>query len=105
LAVGAYKDTHPGGSSNSGAVYVFYGGNGFSNFPAGTGFTRPTNNASNYNVVFYCTALGASSQIGYSLAIGDVNGDGVADLLVGAPAMGQNGRAGSGSVYALYGGN
>jgi hypothetical protein len=35
---------------------------------------------------------------------GDVNGDGVPDALIGAPDEGANGRAGSGSVYVVYGG-
>jgi hypothetical protein len=34
---------------------------------------------------------------------GDVNGDGVADVLVGAPGADNNGRSGSGSAYVVMG--
>jgi len=42
-------------------------------------------------------------QAGTSVAIGDVNGDGTPDYIVGDPNAGPNGRAGSGSVYVIYG--
>jgi hypothetical protein len=35
---------------------------------------------------------------------GDVNGDRVADILVGAPGADNNGRVGSGSAYVIFGG-
>jgi FG-GAP repeat len=41
---------------------------------------------------------------GWSVArAGDVNGDGLADVLVGAPQADNNGRAGSGSAYVVFG--
>jgi putative Ig domain-containing protein/FG-GAP repeat protein len=36
-------------------------------------------------------------------AAGDVNGDGLADVIVGAPVAGNNARAGSGSAYIVFG--
>lgn len=35
--------------------------------------------------------------------VGDVNGDGFGDVIVGAPLAGQNSRAGSGSSYVVFG--
>ena len=37
------------------------------------------------------------------MAVGDVNGDGIPDYVIGDPAAGANGRSGSGSVYVIYG--
>ena len=34
---------------------------------------------------------------------GDVNGDGLADILLGAPFAGRRGRAFSGSAYVVFG--
>jgi hypothetical protein len=43
---------------------------------------------------------------GWSVAgAGDVNGDGLADVLVGAPQADNNARAGSGSTYVVFGRN
>ena len=44
-----------------------------------------------------------TDQAGTSVAVGDVNGDGIPDYVVGDPAAGANGRSGSGSVYVIYG--
>jgi len=42
-------------------------------------------------------------QAGESVAIGDVNGDGVPDYIIGDPDAGPNGETGAGSVYVIYG--
>ena len=50
---------------------------------------------------------GAASgdRLGTSVALaGDLNGDGAADILVGAPGADNNGRVDSGSVYVVFGG-
>jgi FG-GAP repeat len=36
-------------------------------------------------------------------AIGDINGDGRSDVMIGAPGASKNGRSNSGSVYIVYG--
>jgi hypothetical protein len=46
----------------------------------------------------------AGDEAGWSVAaIGDVNGDGIGDLAIGAPGAGNRGRPGAGAVYVVYG--
>jgi hypothetical protein len=48
----------------------------------------------------------ANDRLGTSVAeIGDVNGDGVSDVAVGAPAAAPNGRLAAGAAYVVYGGS
>lgn len=48
----------------------------------------------------------ANDRMGTSLATGDVNGDGIADILVGAPGADGPGetRPGAGEIYVIFGG-
>jgi hypothetical protein len=84
------------GGSNSGAAYVIYGQSGsdrvtldLSNLTASEGF------------LIAGDAAGDSAGISVSSA-GDVNGDGIDDLIIGAP-RGDNGGAGAGEAYVIYG--
>ena len=45
----------------------------------------------------------ADDRAGVAVATGDVNGDGRADVVVGAEGADQNGRLNSGSVYVVFG--
>jgi hypothetical protein len=47
--------------------------------------------------------LAVSERLGAHVATGDVNGDGIADALYGAPGAGNNSRPASGSVYVVFG--
>jgi hypothetical protein len=80
--------------AQSGSVYVVYGGRGLAGVdllnlgPAG----------------FRIDGAAAGDAAGKAVAAaGDVNGDGVDDLIVGAPFADQNGHSASGSVYVIYG--
>jgi hypothetical protein len=81
LIVGAYN------YSGHGRVYVYYGSaNGLSSTPNWTAEISQTN-----------------AQFGYSVGTaGDVNGDGFADILVGAPLFDNNYKD-EGRVYVYYG--
>lgn len=48
----------------------------------------------------------ANDRLGTSLAVGDVNGDGIADIIVGAPGADGPGeaRSGAGELYVIFGG-
>jgi len=53
---------------------------------------------------FRIDGAAAGDEAGTSVAgVGDVNGDGRADVIVGAYLAGNNGRAGSGSAYVVFG--
>lgn len=81
------------GRSDSGSVYVVFGGSGSA---LDLGRLRKRG--------FRIDGAAAGDQVGTSVAgAGDVNGDGFADLLVGAPSAGNNSRAYSGSTYVVFG--
>ena len=86
----------PGGRTSAGEVYVIYGSREIDNLDLGTilpperGFTI-FGNASN-------------DQLGRSVAsAGDVNNDGYADVIVGAPFADPGGRSNAGEAYVIYG--
>ena len=81
LAIGAWQKD--GLQPNEGAVYVFYGSDvGLAATPDWTG-----------------TPGAGDSSFGYSLAGGDVNGDGFADLVVGAPTFDGDSADEGGAVF------
>lgn len=78
---------------SSGAVYVFFGGANF----AGNLDT----NAANLKIL----GANAGDGAGFSIAFGDVNGDGVDDLIIGAPGASANStdRTNTGAVFVVFG--
>lgn len=84
----------PNGKSSSGTVYVVFG--------------KASNTVVNLRGLgtsgFQIHGANVNDRLGASLALaGDVNGDGRADLLLGAPTASNTGRIESGSAYVVYG--
>src|SRR5262249_12067803 len=70
--------------------------------------TNPTNGLAglNYNGLAFTTSANPNSNLGASVvALGDLNGDGLADFMIGAPgALNASGTgSGSGRAYIIYG--
>lgn len=84
LIVGAAE--HAGTGAEAGAVFVFFGGSQIAG--------RSASLAS-----LTLTPEGAGGRFGHALALGDTNGDGRAELVVGAPN-----HAGAGRAYVFLGG-
>ncbi len=104
LFVGAPHSLRPAtvNVNDTGAVFGILGG---ANLVPATGTTKNFDiAATEQNISIYGTTSG--DHVGASIATGDVTGDGVADLIIGAPdADGPaEGRAESGEAYLIAGG-
>jgi len=109
VAVAAPSDDRPG-RRDAGVVHVVFGGSplgridldsaatpGFAVIGPRQGATRPP-------PVWQPDGPPEGAMAGSAVAgAGDVNGDGLGDLLIGAPFTGHRGRAFSGSVYLVFG--
>ena len=95
LIVGAYKND--AGGDDKGAAYVIYGSS-----------TEPSLGGVNLDALtsgqgFAITGAANGDRLGFSVsAAGDVNGDGVDDLIVGAPEN-NAGDDNAGAAYVIYG--
>src|SRR5262249_3764482 len=81
------------GSGSKGAVFVYFGSS------SGLG---PDGTTANADAVLTLGTGQTGDKFGYSVASGDVNGDGIADVLVGAPFF-SNGQSAEGAVFVFYG--
>jgi len=98
VIVGAWG-ADPNGDSVAGSSYVIFGSD--------TGLPNPMNlsdiNGSNGFVI---NGVNPSDQSGFSVsAAGDINGDGIDDVIVGAKGVDQNGNTSAGSSYVVFGSN
>ena len=87
------------GANGVGTVYVVYGRTPASPFPAV--FELSSLNGTNG---FSVSQLAASDYLGTAVAgPGDVNGDGIDDLLLGAYGADPSGRSAAGQAYVIFG--
>lgn len=94
LVVGA-PGTRRGGFMNAGAVWIFD-----SDFFTGLDLAHPRSIIANPSLKV--SAPSVSSQFGKTLAIGDFNDDGLADLAIGVPGYPIGAGSGNGAVEVLY---
>lgn len=99
LIIGAHF-ADPNGKDRAGESYVVFGSNSI----GGNGnFELSSLNGSNG---FVLNGIAAGDQSGTSVSsAGDVNGDGIDDLLIGASGADPNGVSGAGESYVVFGGN
>jgi hypothetical protein len=95
--------TPQGGSlrANAGAVYVLFGR---SSFPSPTIVDTNLTALSQPDIRIFGAA--ADDGLGFAVAAGDVNGDGIDDLTIGAPGVdliGTTPRTNPGAVYIIFG--
>ncbi|MES3009048.1 MAG: Ig-like domain-containing protein [Pseudomonadota bacterium] len=92
LILGAY-----GTNTSTGATYVIFG--------KSSGFSSTVNlSGLDGNTGFRLNGVASSDRSGSAVSgAGDLNGDGYADLLIGAPAADLNSIDGTGAAYVVYG--
>lgn len=94
VLVGAWHADR-GADADVGKVYVVFGQKGGGELDVSLDNLTPAQG-------FVITGDKAGDVAGSSLAAGDVNGDGIADIIIGAP-QGDNKGSASGEVYVVYG--
>ncbi|HMV68213.1 MAG TPA: MopE-related protein, partial [Myxococcota bacterium] len=96
LVIGAPRDNGAGGDDR-GAVYIVRGSKGGGPFPLGTPWAPGVDR---WNVRI--RGVRNFGRVGASLTTGDINGDGVGDLVIGAN-MAPVPNQGTGAIYVFYG--
>ncbi|MBD2113716.1 MULTISPECIES: beta strand repeat-containing protein [Cyanophyceae] len=98
LIIGA-DGADPNGNSNAGESYVVFGGTGVGSSGS---FNLSDLNGSNGFVI---NGIAAEDNLGRSVSsAGDINNDGIDDLIIGAFVADPNGKSGAGESYVVFGG-
>lgn len=98
LILGAYGQ-EANGNFNAGSSYVIFGG-----VAVGMNSTFELSDLDGSNG-FAINGITANERSGYSVNdAGDVNGDGIDDLIIGAPTANSNNSSRTGKAYVLFGG-
>ncbi|MHC0061785.1 Ig-like domain-containing protein [Nostoc sp. UIC 10890] len=97
LIIGA-RFASPNGNNNAGESYVVFGG-------SSVGSTGSLNLSSlNGSNGFVINGIDAGDISGNSVSkAGDINGDGIDDLIIGAPNADPNGNSNAGESYVIFG--
>jgi hypothetical protein len=94
LIIGAYVADPPGGA-NAGKAYVIHGG---SSLPSTIDLDTTSADLTVYG-------NDVEDYLGLAVATGDVNGDGIGDLIIGASGADPAGGTDAGETYVIYGGS
>ncbi|MBG1271717.1 integrin alpha, partial [Nostoc sp. WHI] len=98
LIIGAIN-ADPNGNYSAGQSYVVFGGR---NLGSGGSLNLSDLNGTNG---FLINGIAASDSLGSSVSNGgDINGDGIDDLIIGASNASPNGIGGAGQSYVVFGG-
>jgi hypothetical protein len=102
VLIAAYT-ADPRGRNDAGESYVVFGRR--TGFPASFALRRLTPEAGgDGSEGFILTGAAVYDSAGRSISdAGDVNGDGVDDLLIGAPGFDVNGQDAAGATYVVFG--
>ncbi|MDZ8093521.1 MAG: hypothetical protein RMZ42_16545, partial [Nostoc sp. DedQUE05] len=97
LIIGAYN-TGPYDKDNAGQSYVVFGG---TNLGSGGSLDLSSLNGTNG---FIINGIAVNPYSGYSVSnAGDINNDGIDDLIIGAPNAKGNGKDNAGQSYVMFG--
>jgi len=96
IVIGSYYAS-PGGRTRAGAVYAILGSNSI------TSTTPATIDLRSQTAALSIYGDNAGDRLGRSVAIGDVDGDGIADIIAGAYLAEVGATANAGKTYLFYG--